>query len=58
MGERAPSIHNTLCMYLGRCTSANASGVHVVLDKPDELQWPSYVEDAIACMSESAHVSG
>lgn len=53
-----PTMHAALCKHLGRCTAGNTSGMHVLFDKPGWESWPGVVDDAIACLSESRHVSG
>ena len=29
IGELLPSLHNTLCQFLGRCTADNTTGLHL-----------------------------
>ena len=48
-----PSLHNTLCKYLGRCAPGNVSGLHLVLLRERMFGWANYVDTAMACLSES-----
>ena len=58
MGEHMPTIHASLCRHLSRCGAGNTTGLHLLFDKPGFFSWPRFVDDAIACLSESRHVSG
>ena len=66
LSEFLPTLHNTLCNYLGRCTADNTSGLAVFTATPPveaqqqrqqlngswaPLPWRPWLEEAVACFA-------
>ncbi len=51
-----PSIYGAMCKFMGRCSADNTSGLHIVLNRPDDWEWPGYVDEAISCLAEGQMV--
>ena len=51
VGEELPSLANTLCRHLGRCTYANRTGLHVFAGGADKKPHPKLV-DTLRCITD------
>lgn len=55
IGEFLPSLHNTLCKFLGRCGAAGVQGLHLFELFPHDDTflhgWPAWMNDATRCFA-------
>lgn len=56
-GEYMPTLHNTICKYLGRCTYADRRGLVLFEIFPGDFPWAPWLQDLVSCFSENPKVN-